>query len=148
MEAASPSCSRKFSKKFKKPRASGAHLELIQMRCAQFLNPYRISLFPVSCHFKDQKEEIGIKWNKMMYHFLNKFRIYAAQKGRHLRNRSFERIYVQNWILEVRVQKKGSFERHTFEQNLRYSLPKKVHFLKKKLPCYSGKRRSPEIGAC
>ena len=66
----------------------------------------------------------------MVSHFSNKFRIYAAQKARHLKNRSFERIYVQNWILEVRVQKNVSFECRTFEKNLRFSLPKKVHFLR------------------
>ena len=42
----------------------------------------------------------------MVSHFSNKFRIYAAQKARHLRNRSFERIYEpQNWILEGGVLK-------------------------------------------
>ena len=66
----------------------------------------------------------------MVSHFWNKFTIYSAQKARHLKNRSFERIYVQNWILEVRVQKNVSFECRTFEKNLRFSLPKKVHFLR------------------
>ena len=35
--------------------SSGAHT----MRCVHFLNLQRISLFPVSCHFKERKEEIG-----------------------------------------------------------------------------------------
>ena len=78
--------------------------------------------------FREQKEEIGRKWKKMVLHFSNKFRIYSAQKARHLKNRSFERIYVQNWILEVRVQKMSLSS--TFEKNLRFILLKKVHFLR------------------
>ena len=77
----------------------------------------------------------------MVSHFWNKFTIYSAQKARHLRNRSFERIYVQNWILEGRVQilrllsvtlceriyiafcsKKCTFEKCTFWRNLRSKL--------------------------
>ena len=66
----------------------------------------------------------------MVSHFWNKFTLHSPQKARHLKNRSFERIYVQNWILEVRVQKNVSFECHTFEKNFRYKLPQKVHFLR------------------
>ena len=58
LEAASSRYSRKISKNFKKQRASGAHT----MRCVHFLNLQCISLFPVSCHFKEQKDEIGRKW--------------------------------------------------------------------------------------
>ena len=77
----------------------------------------------------------------MVSHFWNKFRIHSAQKARHLKNRSFERIYVQNWILEGWVQilkllsvtlceriyiafcsKKCTFEKCTFWRNLHWKL--------------------------
>ena len=77
----------------------------------------------------------------MVSHFWNKFTIYSAQKARHLKNRSFERIYVQNWILEVGLpilglssvtlleqiydllcSKKCTFEKCTFWRNLRSKL--------------------------
>ena len=112
------------------------------MRCDHFLNLYRISLFPVSYHFKDQKEENGKKWwEKMVYHFLKEFTIYSAQRARHLRNRIFERISVGILISEGGVQKmrqavvtlleqiydllcskKCTFEKCTFWRNLHWKL--------------------------
>ena len=102
LEAASSRYSRKFSKNFKKPRASGAHLELIRWDVSTFWTFSASAYFLFHAIFKNKKKKMVKSGRLMVYHFWNKFTIYSAQKARHLKNRSFERIYVQNWILEVR----------------------------------------------
>ena len=134
-----------LSENFKKNQKNREHLELIwssyrwDVPTFWTLSALAYSLFHAI--LKNKKKKMVKNGRLMVYHFWNKFPIYSAQKARHLKNHSFERIYVQNWILEVEVpilglssvtlleqiydllcSKKCTFEKCTFWRNLRSKL--------------------------
>ena len=97
------------------------------MRCAHFLNPQRISIFPVLYHFKEQKEEIGRKWCRT---FETNLRFSLLKKLDISKIAVLKEFTFKTGFQRSGYKKNVSFECRTFGKNFRYRLPKKVHFLR------------------
>ena len=93
LEAASSRYSRKISKNFKKTESIWSSY---RWDVPTFWTLSALAYFLFHAILKNKKKKMVKSGRLMVYHFWNKFTIYSAQKARHLKNRSFERIYVQN----------------------------------------------------